>query len=62
MQIDGDIGPQVTALCIQMQSMDLGAMVEDVTLPQEAEVATPIFELYLAMQEMVRLVYLLPAN
>lgn len=62
MQIDGDIGPQVTALCIQMQSMDLGAMVEDVTLPQEAEVATPIFELYLAMQEMVRLVYLLPTN
>jgi hypothetical protein len=41
-----------------MQSMDLGAMVEDLTLPQEAEVATPIFELYLAMQEMVRLVYL----
>lgn len=62
MQIDGDIGPQVTALCIQMQSMDLGAMVEDVTLPQEAEVSTPIFELYLAMQEMVRSVYLLSTN
>ncbi|XP_069688099.1 BAI1-associated protein 3 isoform X2 [Periplaneta americana] len=51
--IHGEIGPQVTALCIQMQSMDIGTMMEDVTLPQEAEVATPIFELYLAMQEMV---------
>lgn len=62
MQIHGDIGPQVTALCIQMQSMDLGAMVEEVTLPQETEVATPIFELYLAMQDMVRSVYLLSAE
>lgn len=62
MQIHGDIGPQVTALCIQMQSMDLGAMVEEVALPQETEVATPIFELYLAMQEMVRSVYLLSAE
>jgi hypothetical protein len=62
MQIHGDIGPQVTALCIQMQSLDLGTMPEEVGLPQETEVATPIFELYLAMQEMVRSVYLLPGT
>lgn len=60
MQIHGDIGPQVTALCSHMQSIDLGAMVEEVTLPQETEVATPIFELYIAMQEVVRSVHLLP--
>jgi hypothetical protein len=59
MQIHGDIGPQVTALCIQMQTKDLGAMIDEVTLPHEAEIATPIFELYLSMQQMVRSVNLL---
>lgn len=59
MQIHGDIGPQVTALCIQMQTKDLGAMIDEVTLPHEAEIATTIFELYLSMQQMVRLVNLL---
>jgi hypothetical protein len=59
MQIHGDIGPQVTALCIQMQTKDPGAMIDEVTLPYEAEIATPIFELYLSMQQMVRSVNLL---
>lgn len=59
MQIHGDIGPQVTALCIQMQTKDLGAMIDEVTLPHEAEIATTMFELYLSMQQMVRLVNLL---
>jgi hypothetical protein len=54
MQIHGDIGPQVTALCVQLQTLDLGAMIDEVTLPHEAEIATPIFELYLSMQQMVR--------
>ena len=39
-----------------MQSTDIGTAMDDMILPQEAEVATPIFELYIAMQEMVRLV------
>jgi hypothetical protein len=59
MQIHGDIGPQVSALCIQMQTKDLGAMIDEVTLPHEAEIATTIFELYLSMQQMVRSVNLL---
>jgi len=37
-----------------MQTKDLGAMIDEVTLPHEAEIATTIFELYLSMQQMVR--------
>lgn len=44
----------MTALCVQLQTLDLGAMIDEVTLPHEAEIATPIFELYLSMQQMVR--------
>nr|CAD7398842.1 unnamed protein product [Timema poppensis] len=49
--VHSDLGPQVTALCINIQNLEIGK--DDIGLPPGSEVATPIFELYIAMQEFV---------
>nr|CAD7193595.1 unnamed protein product [Timema douglasi] len=51
MCVHSDLGPQVTALCINIQNLEIGK--DDIGLPPGSEVATPIFELYIAMQEFV---------
>ncbi|XP_049958589.1 BAI1-associated protein 3 [Schistocerca serialis cubense] len=49
-EVQGDIGPQVAALCVQFQSP---SPPDDASLPAGCEIGTAIFELYLALQEFV---------
>ncbi|GLH13404.1 uncharacterized protein GBIM_17982 [Gryllus bimaculatus] len=53
LEVHNDLSHQVAALCIQMQNTELGIPTDELVLAPGAELATSIFELYLAMQELV---------
>ncbi|XP_039285685.1 BAI1-associated protein 3 isoform X2 [Nilaparvata lugens] len=48
-----EVGPEVMQLCQQLKTSEIGS--EPPTLPPGAEVGTPIFELYLCIQEFANL-------
>lgn len=45
-----ELGARVTTACLQIHAQDR----EDYVLPPGAEIGTPIFELYLALQEFMK--------
>lgn len=47
-----DLGQEIKAACDQLVQMDVNS--EPPKLPLDAQVSTPIFELYLAVQEFAR--------
>lgn len=49
MQVVNELGPEITTLCQHLRTSELGG--ETPALPPGAEVGTPIFELYLSVQE-----------
>ncbi|XP_054287830.1 BAI1-associated protein 3-like [Macrosteles quadrilineatus] len=51
LEVVNDLGPEMSTLCQQLRITELG--VEPPNLPPGAEVGTPIFELYLSVQEFI---------
>ncbi|XP_051165972.1 BAI1-associated protein 3 isoform X1 [Leptopilina boulardi] len=57
-EMHDELGARVTTACLQIHAQDR----EDYVLPPGAEIGTPIFELYLALQEFMKMKKYLPQS